>query len=671
MSIRTIAAGSAAIIVVSAQSAQAQSGTQQLPEIVVTSARVSRPTAAAKPPQVSDIVVTADRVSEPVSRTGSSVSVVDDKTIATSNPTSLVDALRSVPGLDVTETGGPGGTTNIRLRGGNTGQTLVMIDGIRINDPTAASGDYDFAMFTPSAIDRIEVLKGPQSALYGSDAMTGVVNIITKKGSGPAQFNLRTEGGSYGTASTQASVSGSNGPWSYAFSGGGQHSNGFSRYGYRIPSIEAKFPHLEKDGFDRAGGSARIGYDNGEGVRFETGMLSSFTRAAYDAATGTFPDTPSSSTKQLDQIWGRASIDTLDGALTHNFTLTETHIDRTFNDISYKTNTLPANTTSTITRYLSDSMSAEYQGNLKLGMLGSLIFGAKGQHETANTYLTKLLPIGVPETPQLAATQDTNSVFGLWSLPIGDRLTVTLGGRIDDVIGVATFETWRATAAYTISETGTKFHASAGTGAKAPTLFQLHDPIYGTAGLRPEESTGYDAGVDQSLFDGRVMLSLTGYTNTFNNLINFTSDASRPLGYYVNVARAETSGLEAGADINILPGFMKLNVAYTYLEATDLDTGLMLARRPKNLARFAVTITPTDRWTIEPRVTTVSKRYNSANQVGQLDGYTRVDLYSEYKIDANWKVFARGENILNAHYQEALNFGTTGPAVYAGFNATW
>ncbi len=240
------------------------------------------PPVAPAPPQPVEMVVTADREPEPISRTGSSISVVKGETLATSNPGSLVDALRTVPGLDISEAGGPGSTSQIRLRGANTGQTLVMIDGIRINDPTAASGDFDFAMFAPSSIERIEVLKGPQSALYGSDAMGGVVNIITKKGSGPAQFNVRTEGGSYGTATTNGSVTGSQGPWSYAVTGGGQHSNGFSRFGYRIPPLEAKFGPLERDGFDRLGGSARVGYDAGEGVRLEGGVLSSFTRSAYD-----------------------------------------------------------------------------------------------------------------------------------------------------------------------------------------------------------------------------------------------------------------------------------------------------------------------------------------------------------------------------------------------------
>jgi vitamin B12 transporter len=312
-----------------------------------------------------------------------------------------------------------------------------------------------------------------------------------------------------------------------------------------------------------------------------------------------------------------------------------------------------------------------------MGSLGSLVFGSRTQHETGNTYTTNLQPIPGPRLPQFLATQDTNSLFGLWTLPIGERLTVSMGGRVDDVVDTARFETWRATAAYTIAETGTKFHASAGTGAKAPTLYQLYSVNRGSS-LAPEQSFGYDAGVDQSLFNGRVTLSLTGYSNKFSNLIDFVSAGGgvvcpvpNPLGCYFNVSRAETDGVEVGAAVDILPGYLKFNAAYTYLHAVDLATNLVLARRPKNLARFSLSITPTDKWLIEPRVVTVSKRFSSANLVGQVDAYTRVDLYTEYKIDTNWKVFARGENILNEHYQEVVNFGTTGPAVYAGFNASW
>jgi vitamin B12 transporter len=618
-----------------------------------------------------DLVVTADRTSEPISQTGSAISVVSGETVATSNGGSLVDALRNVPGLDVTESGGPGSTTNIRLRGANTGQTLVMIDGIRVNDPSAASGDFDFSLLAPSAIDRVEVLKGPQSALYGSDAIGGVINIITKKGSGPAQFNLRSEGGSYGTASTAGSLIGSQGPWSYAVTGNAAHSDGFSRYGYRIPALEAKFPNLERDGYDRYGGTARLGYDAGDGVRIEGGALASKTRAGYDAASGSFPDTPAMANRLLEQVWGRASIDSFGGIWTHSLSVSETHIERSFNDVTYKTNMLPQNTTSTITDYLADSVAAEYQGNLKLGPAGTLVFGARTQHETASTALTKLLPVAVASTPQLSAKQDTNSLFSLWRLPVGDRLTVTFGGRIDDVVDVGRFATWRTTAAYAIAETGTKLHASAGTGAKAPTLYQLYAPIYGNTTLSPEQSFGTDAGIDQSLFDGRVTLSITGFENQFRNLIDFVTDAANPLGHYVNVSRAETYGLEIGGDVEMLPGLVHVKTAYTWLHAEDLATGLTLSRRPQNLLRVSVPITPTPQWLIEPRITYVSQRYSAANERSSLDPYTRVDIYTEYKIDSTWTAFARGENVFNARYQEVLNYGTTGPAAYAGMSATW
>ena len=632
---------------------------------------IDTPASAQSVQQLPELVVTADRTPEPIGNTGSAISVVSSKTLATTNPGSLVDALRTVPGLDITESGGPGSTANVRIRGANTGQTLVMIDGIRINDPTAASGDFDFSILGPSAIARVEVLRGPQSALYGSDAMGGVINIITKSGKGPAQFSAQTEAGSYGTVNSSAALTGSQGPWTYAVTGGAGRSTGFSRYGYRIPALEAKYPNLDKDGYDRLGGSARVGYDAGEGFRIETGILSSYTRSDYDAASGTFPDTPSTATRLLNQVWGKATVDTFDGKWTHSLNVFASQTDRSFYEVKYGKSMLPAETSTSVTDYTGNSVGAEYQSTLKMGWAGSLIYGARTQHETADISAT-LLPGKVISLPSgLSATQDTNSLFALWQLPIGERLTVTMGGRIDDVVNVSTFETWRTTAAYNISETGTKLRASAGTGAKAPTLYQLYVYPYGNTSLRPEESFGYDAGIDQSLFDGRVTLSITGFANRFSNLIDFVTDAANPLGHYVNVSRAETSGLELGADVIIFPGFAKLTAAYTYLHAKDLSTDLTLQRRPSDVARLALTLTPTEQWMIEPRITYVSRRFSGNNETSPLAPYTRVDLYTEYKIDPTWKVYARGENIFNARYQEVLNYGTTGAALYGGVSATW
>lgn len=652
MNFRKFAAGTAACLALSpiCGGANAQSRLDQLP----------------------DIVVTADRTPESISTTGSAISVISGETLSTSSPTSVIDALRSVPGLAVTQSGGPAGAAGVMLRGANVGQTLVLIDGIRVNDPTGTAADFNFATLAPGMIDRIEVLRGPQSALYGSDAMGGVINIITKKGTGPAQFNVRTEAGSYGTIATTASVAGTQGPWSYAVTGTAAHTDGFSSYGYRVPAIEARFPHLENDSVNRVGGSARIGYDAGEGIRFDAGISSTFTRAGYDAGFGAFPDTPSVATQQLRQVWAKATFDSLGGMLTQSISTFATQTLRSFNDISYGATQQPIDTYQTITDYIGNSVGAEYQGTLRMGKAGSLTYGARTQHETAGIASTDISPFPSPRLSSLQATQDTNSAFALWKLPIGERLNVSLGGRVDDVTSVATFATWRATAAYDIRETGTKLRASAGTGAKAPSLYQLYGPYGGNPLLKPEESTGYDAGIDQKLFDGRVTLSLTGFYNKFSNMIDYVYDPGNVFtGKYINVARAETQGIELASDIDIMPGKLRLKTAYTYLEARDLDTGLVLARRPNHLARIALAITPTDRWLIEPRILMVSKRFSSTNEMNPLAAYTRVDLYTEYKIDNNWKVFMRGENIFNERYQEVLNYGTTGPAVYGGFNVTW
>ncbi len=616
-----------------------------------------------------EVVVTAERTPQPIARTGSAISIVHRQDIETTNPTTLVDALRAVPGLDVTETGGPGGTTSVRLRGANPDQTLVLIDGIRVNDPAAARGDFDFSMFPAGTIERIEVLRGPQSALYGSDAIGGVINIITKTGEGPARAAVRTEAGSYGTLATSGSFAGSNGPWSYAFSGAGQRSDGFSRYGYRIPAIERRFPNLERDGFERFSGSGRIAYDVGNGVRIDLGALASWLRADYDAATGAFPDTPSAATRFLQQIWARTSVDTLEGALSHDLRVFANRTDRSFNDVTYKINTLPKNTTSTISDFIGDRIGAEYQGNLRMGAFGSLVYGAKLEHETADTFSARLLPTFLPRAQTLAAQQDTHSAFALWQLPIGERLIVTAGGRVDDVIAVARFATWRTTAAFLLPETGTKLRASAGTGGKAPTLFQLHDPMFGNPSLQPEESFGWDTGLDQSLLGGRLTASLTAFANRLSNLIDFDTTAMR----YFNVARAATEGIETTADAEIWPKLLRLKTTYTYLRATDLQTGLALARRPVHSGRVALAVTPNARWLwlIEPRLIVVSERFSSSGERDRLAPYARLDLYSDYRIDATWRAFARLENVTNVRYQEVLNYGTTGRAIYAGFDATW
>ena len=644
-----------------AQSAQAQAGETRPGQIEA----------------LPELVVTADRRPEPRARSGSAISVVTREEIQTFNPTTLVDALRNVPGLDITETGGPAGSTAVRLRGANPGQTLVLIDGIRVNDPAAASGDFEFASLLSTAIDRIEVLRGPQSALYGSDAIGGVVNIITRRGSGEPRGEVRIQGGSYGTVDTSATAFGSSGPWSYAFSGGGQRASGFSRYGFRIGQLERKFGSFEPDGFVRYGGYGRLAYDAGQGVLLEAGVLSFRTESDYDAASSTlprlaqatgptriFPDTPSRATRQFTQIFGRGAVD--QGPLTHTLQVYANQTERTNQDVGYRTNTLPQNTTDVLSEFRGDRVGTEYQGEARFGPHGALTFGGRFELEKAATFSTANLPRPGPRTQTLKADQDTRSIFALYQLPVGERVILTAGGRRDEVRGL-TFDTWRATGAFLLPETGTKFRASGGTGAKAPTLFQLFSPANGNAALAPEGSIGWDAGIDQTLLGGRANVSATVFGNDFDNLINFDSVTQR----YFNTARAETSGVEVEAGLVLWPEIAKLTGVYTYLHAKDLATNLTLQRRPEHLGRIGVAITPLPGWLVEPRVTFVSKRFSGNNETQPLPRYGRLDVFSQYRLDETWTVFGRLENLTDTRYQEVLNYGTTGRAVFAGLSATW
>jgi vitamin B12 transporter len=628
------------------------------------------------------VTVTANRSPTSIQRTGSAISVIPGSEIAKTNPGSLVDTLRTVPGLDISETGGPGATAAIRIRGANSGQTLVLIDGVRVNDPGGSSGEFDPAVIAPGLIDRIEVLRGPQSALYGSDAIGGVINIITKKGRGKPVYSIGVEGGSFGTINTVASVSGSNGPWSYAFSGSGAGSEGFSRFGHRIGRLAgsnningvAGGP-LEKDGYQRFGGFGRIGYDPGNGFRFDVGVISVDTQQKYDASFGTFPDTPSFAQRRFSQISAKAELDTFDGALTHSLQLFANRTDRTFRDVSFTRIGTNLRQTRTLTDFIGDRVGAEYQATLRLQQFGSIIAGAKIERETADSFDTNLLPVPGPQRRSIAAEQDTTSAFALWQLPLTERFNISLGGRHDRVSDAGGFTTGRATAAYRIIETGTKLRASVGTGAKAATLFQKFSP-FGTTSLNPERSVGYDAGIDQDLLNGRVTLSLTAFSNRIRNLINFeTGPRCLPSqvvsGCFVNVARATTSGLEFSGKVSLIEGLLSTTGTYTYLHAKDGATNQTLARRPQHLGRTALQITPTEKWTIEPSVVLVSERFSSANERNRVAPYARFDVYTEYRLNETWKVHARIENITDARYQEVFNFGTTGRAFYAGLNATW
>lgn len=625
-----------------------------------------------EPAPAPDFVVTATRSPLAITQAGSAISVITAEEIAKESPKSPAEVLRRVPGVSLEESGGAGSLTEVRIRGANAGQTLVLIDGIRVNDPSTPAGSFDFSNLSVVDIERIEVLRGPQSALYGSDAMGGVINIITRKGKGAPRFSIGAEGGSYGTKAGRAAVSGSTGPMSYAFSATGFDTAGFSRYGYRIGRIEnTRALPLEADNAQRLGAAGRVSVAISPDVELEIGGYTSYNEGQFDAAFGDLPDSPSWSQQRLYEGHTRLTAFAFDRLLKNTFLLSGTRTNRHDRDIGsffgpYWTNR----------GYTGDRFAAEYQGDLKLGAFGLLTFGAKAERERLTSEEGNILPLPSPTRETNDASQTTRSLYAVHQFSLFENLHLSLGGRLDDVEDGDTFATWRATAAYEIPDSGTKLRGSVGTGAKAPTLYQKFDPSYGTPTLEAERSIGFDIGVDQRLLDDRLLLSATFFANRFRDLIDFDFGAGCPpaqlgTGCYVNVDRARTSGIELSADMDVIPSWMRIKATYTHLEAFDEETDLRLARRPRDQGRLGLVLTPLAGLSIEPSVVFVGDRFSSGGEQNKLPAYARFDVYADYKVNNTFSVYARAENLTDARYQEVFNYGTAGRSFYAGLRATW
>ena len=625
----------------------------------------------------SDIVLTPGRSPQAIARSGSAVTVIRAEEIEKASVKSTADLFRSVPGVFVTEDGGPGQASRLRIRGAEARHTLVLVDGIRANDPSNGAAEFDLSSIVPGDIERIEVLRGPQSALYGSDALGGVVNIITRKGRGGYRGSASIETGRYGLIAGRAAISGGTRDVDYAVSLSGARDAGFSSYGYRIGRITRTQPQpLENDGVARLGGTAKFSWRPVQGVEIETGLSSNFSRTQFDASYyhpmfSVAPDTADRAMGRLTTAYIRASADAFDGRLKNALTIYGNHASRNYDTYSYSDFGFGISRDWSKYDYTGKRFGVEYQGDLKLDQFGKLMFGGgvtEEKLETRSRYITW----GAMD--EFEARQQTRSVFALYQLPVGERLDLSLGGRLDSIENGDRFATWRATGAYRITETGTKLRASLGTGGKAPSLFQMHSPLYGTKGLDSEHAFGIDGGFDQTLFGGRLTLSVTGFHTRLSNLIdfgNFNCAATQIWGCYGNVGRATMSGAELSADAVLVEGKLTGRASYTHLSAVDATTNLRLARRPEHSGRLSFRYTPNESISIEPSAMLVGERFSMTGEKERLAPYARFDVLADYKLTKAASVFLRGENLTNAKYQEVYNYGTTGRAVYLGLRGAW
>lgn len=606
------------------------------------------------------IVVTATRTPTPPAEVGSSITVVTREEIERRQYRTVLEALRAIPGVAVAQAG-PGGVASAFLRGAAADHTLVLLDGVELNDPSSPNGAYDLANLLTENIERIEVVRGPQSTLYGSTAMGGVVQVLTRRGEGPPVPTVTLEGGTHGAFQATLGLAGSTGNLAYRAVLARREID-------RVSAATAGSGHAERDGHRVGAFSGRLDW------RPAAAMALGLTVRASGAETdrdqeGPGGDDPNAVT-EADEIalrvegriaaWGGRWEGTIGGSVTDHDRESRDQVDeRHPQDRSRGT-------------FDGRRWKVDWQNELALGETQRLTLGIETERETAATTFASDGEFGPFESVFPQASARTTGAFIQHHVGFGDALFVTIGARVDDHSRFGTVATIRMTPTLHIEATGTRLKASYGTGFKAPTLFQLFDPQFGSAGLEPEESDGWDAGLEQDLAGGRVRIGGTAFATGFENLVGFEF----PDGFR-NISAAETRGVEAWA--SAFPGAgIRLSGSYSFNHTEDEsggeDTGKPLLRRPRHQASLDLGVPAGDRGQIALGVRLMGEREDRDFSVFPAERVT-LDRFSLVRVAASWdltetmRLFGRIENLFGEEYEEARHFGTAGREVYVGIRA--
>ncbi len=609
-----------------------------------------------------EIVVTATRLETQVQELASSVTVITRQDLEKSKKTFVIDALQNILGVSVIRSGPLGGSASVMLRGANSEHTLVMIDGVEINDPITPSRTFDFSHLRVESIERIEILRGPQSPLYGSDAMAGVINIITRKGEGKPRFHLSSLGGSYGTFSGTAGLAGSMEEFHYSVWTSSLTSKGFSAANSRLEG------NTEADGDKSLSLSARIGYKASDTMEMD--FLARFNSAKSDIDNygGAFGDDPNN-VQKYDSLFLKSCVRGLFLKNRWEQKLTLSHVDtkrETKNPIDEQH---PYDSDNS--RYKSRLFKLDWQNNIFLHRTNTLTIGAEYQQEWGESayYSDSLWGPSQSFFPQKKAYN--TGAYIQDRLKMAGFIFLTAGIRLDSHSQSGLSLTYRIAPALLIQKTNTKLKATYGTGFKSPSLYQLYAPdnLWGPIGnenLKPEETTGWDAGIEQTLCEGKIFFAGTYFSSDFENLIDY----DYTLGY-INIARATSRGVELLAEFTPSENFL-LSTSYTYTLAKDINTGEPLLRRPRDKFTAAMTCRFLKKANLFFSLTYLGTRgdkewidWISTNV--QMAPFTLLDAAATYDILPNIQLFLRLDNLLNTDYELIRGYGTPGFSAYGGF----
>jgi vitamin B12 transporter len=571
-----------------------------------------------------ETVITATRVVQPLTDLLADVTIIDRSVIDRSGASAISDLLVRVPGFEMVRNGGPGTTTSVYIRGAESRFTAVYIDGVRVD--SQSTGGASWEAIPLAQIDRIEILRGPASAVYGSDAMGGAIQIFTRKGEGEFAPFVAIGAGTYGTAKLEAGFSGSGESTDYALSIGGETSRGFSA---RTLATQ----NQDDDGYRKESASLRLGFKLTTSQRIEASVLSNDMTSQYDSA-GTTKDDQAIRLLQTGSVNWRAR---WSDAFSTTASVTES-TDR------YKTQPTSYLTITNLRGYL-------FQNEFRSG--AHLLTGALERREDMLN--------NADTTPRDSSRFQNAIALGYgWNGPI-HTFQVNARRDADSEFGGQT----NGSAAYGFSVTPhLRAIASAGTSFRAPTLYQRFSK-YGTADVLPESSQNSEIGLRYTV--GPSNIGVNFYNNNVTNLINFVSKTgtcqSVSVGCYLNTAKALYKGVTISGEYQMNQS--KFKGSLDLQDPRDGITGKLLARRSTHHATLGFD-TQAGGWDLGVDLQLSSLRYDDAANTTVLPDYVLTNVVAQKRVSKEWNFLARIDNATDAKYQLADTYATPGRSLYLG-----
>jgi vitamin B12 transporter len=590
--------------------------------IAACAASLLCPFASIAADQLAAVIVTATRQETRINEVIADVTVIDREAIEQAGPTTLPELLSRQSGLHVVDNGGLGKPASVFLRGTNSGHTLLLVDGVPFGSATV--GGPSLQNLPLSQIERIEILRGPASSLYGSDAIGGVIQIFTRRGEGPARVSAYVGIGSNNTREAQAGVSGSSGPLSYSFGASRLTSDGFNVAADPVRYQTANFalPNPDPDGYRNTSYSGRVVYKLAEGHEVGATLLEATSRNMYDSG-GALVDAYNNDKTRVygahlrNRIndrwtstlrWGLSEDNNTSFApVRSQFATTQTQWTWQ-NDVR-----LPVGSLMLATENLDQSVTSTTSYTIKSLTVRSLIVGYQGR-------------IGA-HSWQASLRHDENSQFG-------GHTTSSLG------YGYRFATEWQA-------------RIASGTAFKAPSFNQLYFPGFGNVNLKPEEARNQEVGLNWER--GGQRASLTWFDNRITNLIG---------GFpVVNIGKARITGTSLA--YGLAQGPWRADSGLDLMRPVDDTNGNRLQRRPAEMAKLALTYAP-GMWKTGGEITAAGRRYDTTTQGRAMGGYAVANLFAAWEADKDWTLEGRINNLFERVYENAWAYAVPDRQIFIG-----